>query len=160
RGDSIHVPASSHRRRIAVMFCTNCGSQIQDSARFCVTCGSPAQAPPPPAAPPQYSQAAPQVVTAPPAPAAPAPRPRPSGGSATCGWCRAVIDNSQESCPMCGATLGARTAKTNSNWVELPGRKDMAKIHFGNSTCQIEGLYVPVADMNLAQNDSVYFSHH
>ncbi len=36
----------------------------------------------------------------------------------------------------------------------------MAKLQFGNSSCQIEGLYVPVADMNLAAGDSVYFSHH
>jgi uncharacterized protein (AIM24 family) len=36
----------------------------------------------------------------------------------------------------------------------------MAKLHFGNSSCQIEGLYVPVAEMNLAPEDSVYFSHH
>jgi len=36
----------------------------------------------------------------------------------------------------------------------------MAKLQFGNSFCQIEGLYVPVADMNLAAGDSVYFSHH
>ena len=36
----------------------------------------------------------------------------------------------------------------------------MAKLQFGNSSCQIEGLYVPVAEMNLAAEDSVYFSHH
>jgi uncharacterized protein (AIM24 family) len=36
----------------------------------------------------------------------------------------------------------------------------MAKIHFSNSTCQIEGLYVPIADMNLAPGDWVYFGHH
>jgi uncharacterized protein (AIM24 family) len=36
----------------------------------------------------------------------------------------------------------------------------MAKLQFGNSSCQIEGLYVPVADMNLAPEDGVYFSHH
>jgi uncharacterized protein (AIM24 family) len=36
----------------------------------------------------------------------------------------------------------------------------MAKLQFGHSVCQIEGLYVPVADMNLAPGDSVYFSHH
>jgi len=36
----------------------------------------------------------------------------------------------------------------------------MAKLQFGNSSCQIEGLYVPVADMNLAVGDSVYFTHH
>jgi uncharacterized protein (AIM24 family) len=36
----------------------------------------------------------------------------------------------------------------------------MAKLQFGQSICQIEGMYVPVADMKLAQGDSVYFSHH
>jgi uncharacterized protein (AIM24 family) len=36
----------------------------------------------------------------------------------------------------------------------------MAKIQFGSSSCQIEGVYVPVADMNLSPQDSVYFAHH
>jgi uncharacterized protein (AIM24 family) len=36
----------------------------------------------------------------------------------------------------------------------------MAKLQIGNSSCQIEGLYVPAADMNLAAGDSVYFAHH
>jgi len=30
---------------------------------------------------------------------------------------------------------------------------------FGKSVCQIEGVYVPVADMKLAPEDSVYFTH-
>jgi uncharacterized protein (AIM24 family) len=47
-----------------------------------------------------------------------------------------------------------------SGWSELPGRKDMAKLQFGNSFCQIEGTYVPVADMSLAPEDSIYFAHH
>lgn len=47
-----------------------------------------------------------------------------------------------------------------SGWAQLPARKDMAKLQFGDSFCQIEGLYVPVADVNLAAGDSVYFSHH
>lgn len=49
---------------------------------------------------------------------------------------------------------------TRSGWAQLPGRKDMAKLQFGNSICQIEGAYVPVADMNLSAGDSIYFSHH
>lgn len=49
---------------------------------------------------------------------------------------------------------------TDSHWSKLPGRKDMAKLQFGNSFCQIEGKYVPVADMNLAAGDSVFFTHH
>ena len=36
----------------------------------------------------------------------------------------------------------------------------MAKLQFGNSICQIEGLYVPVADVSLAREDTVYFTHH
>jgi uncharacterized protein (AIM24 family) len=36
----------------------------------------------------------------------------------------------------------------------------MAKLQFGESFCQIEGLYVPVADVNLAGSDSIYFTHH
>jgi uncharacterized protein (AIM24 family) len=36
----------------------------------------------------------------------------------------------------------------------------MAKIQFGRSTCQIEGAFVPAADMRLADGDRVYFSHH
>ena len=49
---------------------------------------------------------------------------------------------------------------TASGWTELPPRKDMTKLQAGNSSCQIEGVYVPVADMNLAAGDSVYFTHH
>ena len=36
----------------------------------------------------------------------------------------------------------------------------MARIQFGQSTCQIEGTYVPVADFKLTGPDSIYFSHH
>jgi uncharacterized protein (AIM24 family) len=36
----------------------------------------------------------------------------------------------------------------------------MAKLQFGNSFCQVEGAYVPVADMKLAPEDSIYFTHH
>ena len=66
----------------------------------------------------------------------------------------------QSSCPRCGAALRATRCVTESGWTELPGRKDMAKLQFGHSFCQIEGMYVPVADLNLAAGDSVYFTHH
>jgi uncharacterized protein (AIM24 family) len=36
----------------------------------------------------------------------------------------------------------------------------MAKLQFGRSSCQIEGVYVPVADVNLAAGEGVYFDHH
>src|SRR5438046_5823078 len=77
----------------------------------------------------------------------------------TCKWCGMVSDGAKLSCPACGATIDARDVVTQSGWSELPGRKDMAKLQFGNSFCQIEGTYVPVADMNLAPEDRIYFAH-
>jgi len=77
-----------------------------------------------------------------------------------CDWCGAPFPAGASSCASCGAVLKTATIGTHSGWVELPGRKDMAKLQFGNSFCQIEGAYVPVADFNLAPEDSVYFAHH
>jgi uncharacterized protein (AIM24 family) len=71
-----------------------------------------------------------------------------------------VIDTSYLSCPGCGATVERSKRPTNSGWIELPPIKDMARLRVGSSTCQIEGIYVPVADFNLAAGDSVYFAHH
>lgn len=78
----------------------------------------------------------------------------------TCSWCGLVSDGSKRSCSACGATIDARNVLTESGWAELPGRKDMAKLQFGDSFCQIEGTYVPVADINLAPGDGIYFAHH
>src|SRR4051812_6586996 len=83
-----------------------------------------------------------------------------SGRSYTCSWCGMASDGTTLSCPACGASVDVKSVVSRSGWAELPGRRDMAKLQFGNSYCQIEGTYVPVADMNLAANDWVYFSHH
>src|SRR5881397_3380234 len=83
-----------------------------------------------------------------------------SGRSYTCSWCGMASDGTALSCPACGAGVDVKAVVSRSGWSELPGRRDMAKLQFGNSYCQIEGTYVPVADMNLAANDWVYFSHH
>lgn len=77
-----------------------------------------------------------------------------------CSWCGTVAGAGQFSCPGCGAALNAPVIRTESGWAKLPGRKDMAKLQFGNSFCQIEGTYVPVADLKLDGPDSVYFTHH
>ncbi len=82
------------------------------------------------------------------------------GRTYTCSWCGTVSDGSSLSCPGCGANVDVRTISTHSGWVKAPGRRDMARIQLGKSTCQIEGAYVPVADFNLAAEDSVYFAHH
>jgi uncharacterized protein (AIM24 family) len=80
--------------------------------------------------------------------------------SYTCSWCGMTTDGTALSCPACGAAVDVRAVTTRSGWSELPGRRDMAKLQFGQSFCQIEGTYVPVADMSLAHADWVYFTHH
>ena len=136
------------------MFCTNCGSSVPDTANFCTACGGAVNRAPAPEPSPR----------APEPPRAPAPRPVAVGVAAgdptTCPWCGAEISAAQLSCPRCGANVRAPQIHTESGWAELPGRKDMAKLQFGDSFCQIEGFYVPVADVNLAGQDSIYFTHH
>jgi uncharacterized protein (AIM24 family) len=78
----------------------------------------------------------------------------------TCTWCGQTTDGTALACPACGAQVDVRDIVSKSGWTELPGRKDMAKLQFGRSFCQVEGTYVPVADMNLAAGDSIYFAHH
>ena len=77
-----------------------------------------------------------------------------------CPWCNHTSDASSTSCPACGAPVDVRKAVTKSGWTELPPIRDMAKIQFGQSVCQIEGNFVPVADFNLTGTDGVYFAHH
>jgi uncharacterized protein (AIM24 family) len=128
------------------MFCTNCGATIREDANFCVGCGSAVKRSPVSAPPPMVESA--PLLTA----------------SGKCAWCGAPVEGSGNTCPRCGATLDVNNDVTNmrarSGWGQLPGRKDMAKLQFGNSFCQIEGAYVPVADMKLAPEDHVYFAHH
>ena len=78
----------------------------------------------------------------------------------SCSWCGAPVRAADLSCPSCGAEVDLAALITESGWVQLPGRRDMAKLQFGQSYCQIEGQFVPVADVALAGTDSVYFSHH
>jgi len=130
------------------MFCTNCGNGIPEGGSFCVNCGTAVRKQAPGAAP-LASPAAPSLLVTP-----------ASGASAKCPWCGSEVNASQLSCPRCGATLKLAGAVAASGWSQLPGRKDMAKLQFGNSFCQIEGMYVPVADMNVAAEDGIYFTHH
>jgi len=77
-----------------------------------------------------------------------------------CRFCRLPSDASAVSCPNCGAPVDVRTRVSDSGWEEQPPIRDMARIQFGRSTCQVEGTYVPVTDMSLSPDDWVYFSHH
>lgn len=80
--------------------------------------------------------------------------------SYTCPYCRVPSDGTSRTCPHCGAPIDVRARVSRSGWAEQPPIRDMARLHFNRSTCQISGLYVPVADMNLHPEDWVYFSHH
>ena len=77
-----------------------------------------------------------------------------------CGWCQGLNLTSALSCQFCGAPLNLKDVVSESGWREAPRLKDMVEFHFSNSTCQVEGEIVPVAEINLAQGDSVYFEHH
>jgi uncharacterized protein (AIM24 family) len=63
-------------------------------------------------------------------------------------------------CPSCGAGIDVGARGSDSGWQAQPPIRDMARIQFGASRCQIEGLQVPVADFNLMGAEEVYFSHH
>jgi uncharacterized protein (AIM24 family) len=78
----------------------------------------------------------------------------------TCRYCRQPSDPSQPTCPMCGAPVDIKQVVSETGWVEQPPIRDMAKLQFGQSHCQIAGTTVPVAEFSLAQNDWLYFSHH
>jgi uncharacterized protein (AIM24 family) len=84
----------------------------------------------------------------------------PSAGAYTCPYCRLVSDGTRTTCPYCGAPVDVRRRVSDSGWTEQPPIRDMARLHFSRSTCQISGTYVPVAEMNLHDDDWVYFSHH
>jgi uncharacterized protein (AIM24 family) len=80
-------------------------------------------------------------------------------GTYTCKWCRLTSDPDGGSCPNCGAPVDVRLKTTKSGWTQMPPVDDMARVQFGQSSCQIEGKTVPAVDMNLAAGDSVYFAH-
>jgi uncharacterized protein (AIM24 family) len=80
--------------------------------------------------------------------------------SYTCPYCRIPSEGSDPTCPHCGAPVDVRERVSKSGWAEQPPIRDMARIKFNRSTCQISGNYVPVAEMSLHQEDSVYFGHH
>jgi uncharacterized protein (AIM24 family) len=76
-----------------------------------------------------------------------------------CQWCGAQSEGGT-SCQVCGAPLDVRDRVSDSGWREAPRLRDMTEFRFGNSTCQVEGELVPVAEVNLAPGDGVFFEHH
>lgn len=77
-----------------------------------------------------------------------------------CQWCHAQNGPDQRACLTCGAPLDARNLVSDSGWREAPRLRDMTEFRFSGSVCQVEGELVPVAELNLAPGDSVFFEHH
>jgi uncharacterized protein (AIM24 family) len=77
-----------------------------------------------------------------------------------CQWCQSQNPPGALACRTCGAPLDVKDLVSDSGWREAPRIRDMTEIHFGASTCQVEGEIVPVAEINLGQGDSVFFEHH
>jgi uncharacterized protein (AIM24 family) len=77
-----------------------------------------------------------------------------------CQWCQTQNEPAALACRSCGAPLDIKDLVSESGWREAPRIKDMTEIHFGASTCQVEGEVVPVAEINLGPGDSVFFEHH
>jgi uncharacterized protein (AIM24 family) len=84
----------------------------------------------------------------------------PGPSTYTCPYCRMVSQGGNPTCPRCGSPVDVRLRVSRSGWAEMPPIRDMARIRFNRSTCQISGEYVPVAEMALHPEDWVYFSHH
>src|SRR5262249_10296421 len=117
--------------------------------RFCGNCGHVLQETAPPAAQPSQQQHQPS----------PAPNNVPIE-RIQCQWCQAMNEKSAVSCRACGAPLDIKNLVSESGWREAPRIKDMTEIRFGQSSCQVEGEIVPVAEINLGAGDSIFFEHH
>jgi uncharacterized protein (AIM24 family) len=79
----------------------------------------------------------------------------------TCPYCRHGQQRRwRRDARRCGAPVDIRLKVSNSGRCKQPAIRDMARIRFSRSTCQISGAYVPIAEMQLHDDDWVYFSHH
>jgi len=77
-----------------------------------------------------------------------------------CQWCQGMNPKGALTCHACGAPLDIRNLVSESGWREAPRLRDMTEFQFSSSTCQVEGEIVPVAEIHLGSNDSVFFEHH
>jgi uncharacterized protein (AIM24 family) len=77
-----------------------------------------------------------------------------------CRWCQGQNQPGSTSCQTCGAPLNEADKVSDSGWREAPRLRDMTEFKFSDSTCQVEGELVPVAEVNLHPHDGLYFEHH
>src|SRR5579862_3529215 len=77
-----------------------------------------------------------------------------------CSWCHANNQEGLSQCTVCGAPLNSDDRVSDSGFREAPRLRDMEEFTFSSSTLQIEGKYVPMVEINLHPDDSVYFEQH
>jgi uncharacterized protein (AIM24 family) len=77
-----------------------------------------------------------------------------------CRWCHAQSPSSARSCDRCGAPLDVRDAVTDSGWREAPRLRDLTQFHWSASSAQLDAGVVPVVEVNLTGEDSVFFEHY
>ena len=148
--------------------CPKCNRSFGDHETFCgfdgsrlTAAGAPASVPSP-----QHADANPHQVALNIPVKTDAPRVDSAPSSAdpieriTCEWCQGMNQKTALSCWACGAPLDIKNLVSESGWREAPRIRDMTEIHFGLSTCQVEGEIVPVAEINLGRGDAVFFEHH
>src|ERR1700760_387382 len=83
-----------------------------------------------------------------------------SSAQNVCPWCGRSITPEMSACAACGAPVNEPLEVDAGGWTVMPGARDMAQLEVGKSRVQISGQYVPVADFQLAAQESVYFTHH
>jgi uncharacterized protein (AIM24 family) len=114
------------------MICPHCQSQVADGVKFCGTCGKPLGTPTPPPQQPQSQYGMPQGMPQPP---------------------NAYIPPNQYEEYTNNAVLGAEVPRA-----ELHNPKGPLRV--GDMTITIDGELVPVVDVMLGNQLSIYFEHH
>ncbi len=77
-----------------------------------------------------------------------------------CSWCQYENEPGRLTCGTCGAPLDVANAASESGWRAAPRLQEMTEFRVGNITCQVAGQIVPVAEIILAEGDTIYFEQH
>ena len=77
-----------------------------------------------------------------------------------CRWCHAQSPSSARTCDRCGAPLDVRDTVTDSGWREAPRLRDLTEFHWSASSAQLDAGVVPVVEVKLAGEDTVFFEHY
>ncbi len=77
-----------------------------------------------------------------------------------CRWCHAQSPASARTCDHCGAPLDVHDMVSDSGWRQAPRLRDLTQFHWSASSCQLDAGVVPVVEITLAPQDTVFFEHH